>query len=199
MSDDIDWSFRPQYFGPQSLAQYYGSRVKGELRRRYAADLANSGEYDEEIMSEALSDAGRSAVGAIHPSLMGGEYLPDFLEGEIEVARVVLQSTTMDVISLRARREGGEYAYRIVDEYETEFDFTIDNTYKSLSMLEIVGAINKNELVTGPLDLNLEGGALPSELCGFVSVTSSYYPGLMEHYERVVAQWIEENDWDEDE
>lgn len=38
------------------------------------------------------------------PSWMGGEYLPDSEPGEVEIARIVLQSTTMDVFSIRARR-----------------------------------------------------------------------------------------------
>jgi len=39
----------------------------------------------------------------IHPSFMGGEYLPDYRRDEIEIARIELESTTSDVISVRAR------------------------------------------------------------------------------------------------
>jgi hypothetical protein len=48
---------------------------------------------------------------------MGGEYLPDFEEGELEMARLSLRSVTADVISIRLRRTEDGFVYRIVDEY----------------------------------------------------------------------------------
>jgi hypothetical protein len=39
----------------------------------------------------------RQATGALHPSAMGGEYLPDQQEDEIEIARINIDSTTNDV------------------------------------------------------------------------------------------------------
>jgi hypothetical protein len=47
---------------------------------------------------------------------MGGEFLADYLKGENEIARVVLQSVTDDVISIRAQQVEEEIAYRVVDE-----------------------------------------------------------------------------------
>ena len=37
---------------------------------------------------------------------MGGEYLPDCIAGETEIARIELESTLADVTSIRAKREG---------------------------------------------------------------------------------------------
>jgi len=54
----------------------------------------------------------------MHPRYMGGEYLPDQEEGEVEIARIEIASTTGDVTSVYARRDGIEILYRIVDEYE---------------------------------------------------------------------------------
>ena len=35
--ENYDFSYRPQsYWGPQELKSYYGSRIKGELRREAA-------------------------------------------------------------------------------------------------------------------------------------------------------------------
>ena len=48
---------------------------------------------------------------------MGGEYLPDLEEGELEMARLSLRSVTADVISIRLRRTEDGFVYRIVDEY----------------------------------------------------------------------------------
>jgi hypothetical protein len=82
MSDKIktDLDFRPDNFGPASLEKHFGGRVKGELRRQAAMDMASSGEYDDEVMSSTLTDMQRSSAGAVHPHFMGGEYLPDFFD-----------------------------------------------------------------------------------------------------------------------
>jgi hypothetical protein len=55
---------------------------------------------------------------------MGGEYLPDYEQGEVEIARLVLASTTQDVYSVRARWVGSVLRYHIVDEYETDWYLT---------------------------------------------------------------------------
>jgi hypothetical protein len=44
-----------------------------------------------------------------------------FNHQEVEIARVELESTTADVISLRVRPAGSRIKYRLADEYETEF------------------------------------------------------------------------------
>jgi hypothetical protein len=49
---------------------------------------------------------------------MGGEYLPNRHQQEVEIARIAIQSTTGDVTSVYARPVGKRIAYRIVDEYE---------------------------------------------------------------------------------
>ena len=194
MSKLIDFSldFRPSYFGPEDLKKHFGARVKGELRRQAAIDLAASGGFDEEMMSETLEDDRRRSVGAIHPSLMGGEYLPDFLDGEIEIARVVLQSSTMDVTSIRAQKSEKGFAYRIVDEYESELGFDPKTPKVPLSMGELIDIIDEYELVTGPRDLSIEGGATPEELCNFTSVRSVFYPEIEDYYSAANVAWLEE-------
>ena len=89
--------YRPHgYWGPQEVGTYIGARIKGELRRQAAVAEADAGYRDPIIAAESLPDDHRSAAGAIHPCFMGGEYLPDFLPDEVEIARVTMQSTTMD-------------------------------------------------------------------------------------------------------
>lgn len=58
---------------------------------------------DQEMLEPSLDPEMRSLLAGIHPGLMGGEYLPDFLPMEVEIAQAVLKSVTMDVISIRAR------------------------------------------------------------------------------------------------
>ena len=99
------------------------SRVKGTARRKMLATAV-----DEDCLNElhplftriSLDQEERRARAAAHPSFMGGEYLPDFEEGEIEVARIDLRSVTADAISIRLRRLPIGFAYRVVDEYMDE-------------------------------------------------------------------------------
>ena len=57
---------------------------------------------------------------------MGGEYLPPVKKGEVEIARISLESVSGDQISVRARRSGGRISYSIVDEYG---NYYMDTTY----------------------------------------------------------------------
>jgi hypothetical protein len=59
----------------------------------------------------------RSALGRLHPSFMGGEYLPDRRETEVEIARINIDSTTSDVTSVYAKAGKDRVLYRVVDEY----------------------------------------------------------------------------------
>jgi hypothetical protein len=57
------------------------------------------------------------ALGRLHPSFMGGEYLPDRRDTEAEIARLNIDSTTSDVTSVYARPGKDRINYRVVDEY----------------------------------------------------------------------------------
>jgi hypothetical protein len=57
-------------------------------------------------MLEPCRDEARISLGQIHPTFMGGEYLPNYCRQEVEIARIALASTTSDVISLRASPSG---------------------------------------------------------------------------------------------
>ncbi len=123
-----DLQFRPQSYwdkrGPQSQIQ----NIKGELRRRLAKQLVKKsdvGDLEEWMTKENLNDAERSMIGRTHPLFMGGEYLPNFGNNEVEIARIFLKSTTGDVISLRARHQGSVIEYQIVDEYAPSSKFNL--------------------------------------------------------------------------
>jgi hypothetical protein len=49
---------------------------------------------------------------------MGGEYLPDRRDTEVEIARINIDSTTSDVTSVYARPGKDRINYRVVDEYQ---------------------------------------------------------------------------------
>jgi len=60
----------------------------------------------------------RSHLAGLHPSAMGGEYLPDLVAAEVEVARITIASTTQDVTCVYARQDKERIILRVVDEYD---------------------------------------------------------------------------------
>ena len=107
MSKAIDLSFRPAtYFGPQRLERYLLGKVKGAVLRKRLQALFDAGRHDEVhtvLTADGISAADRKALEAIHPMFMGGNYLPDTEDGEVEIARIRIKSTTFDVTSVYAR------------------------------------------------------------------------------------------------
>src|SRR5262245_3657131 len=97
-STDIDLNFRPRtYFWPVDLIL---SSIKGADRRAYVKAMFEQGrehELPDYLVQSYLTEEDRRAAGAIHPSLMGGEYLPDRTQGEVEIARITIASVTQDV------------------------------------------------------------------------------------------------------
>lgn len=123
-SHQIDLSWRPTtYFWPAGLETQLLAKIKGAARRAALQQLIDDGRLNEIpdfLATAALSDAERVAIGRVHPHFMGGEYLPDQTEGEIEIARIEIESTTSDVTSVYARRRESAIHYRVVDEYGGE-------------------------------------------------------------------------------
>ena len=73
---NYDLGYRPRsYWGPQDLETHYAARAKGKLRREAGLALLGEGIAAEGILSSSLPTDERAAVGAIHPWLMGGEYV----------------------------------------------------------------------------------------------------------------------------
>jgi hypothetical protein len=77
----IDLGYRPQsYFWPITHDTHLIAAIKGERRRsaiRDAFDADRVTSLDTFYASPTLPDEDRRALGRLHPSLMGGEYLPD--------------------------------------------------------------------------------------------------------------------------
>ena len=93
-------------------------------RREMIRDFHAEGNLEalcDELLSDTLDEKVRDTIGRIRPSFMGGEYLPNYTRHEVEIARIELESTTSDVISIRARSRGKRVEYAVCDEYESEF------------------------------------------------------------------------------
>jgi hypothetical protein len=122
--EGINLAFRPPpRFFPMTAEKFLLSRVKG-IWRRDILEMAIEEDrllgVDPFFTSTSLSKEDRRVRSAIHPRFTGGEYLPDFEEGEVEVARIELASVTGDVISIRGSQTKAGFRYRVVDEYENE-------------------------------------------------------------------------------
>ena len=144
--EDIRYDFCPtSYWDDTSVEQAVLRGVKGKHRRKVLAKALAEGKFEkvsEEIQSAEISNELRDRLGQIHPSLMGGEYLPSYQREETEIARIELESTTSDVISIRARWDDGQIHYRVVDEYDTEFDCKPDRSDGPLSLDEFIRFID---------------------------------------------------------
>ena len=204
----IDLNFRPgAYFGTSQelLANVFGDERKEAIRVELAAGKGT--EIPAPLFASELAEPGlRNALGLMHPQWMGGEYLPPLLEGELEIARVRLDSTTGDVISIRAHPNADGIHYRVVDEY---MDME-DHTFKvspvvstvPLTMGELVALIDSADDGSG---YDKEQGAFglvaphwidiwydtwdfeATRL--FTRVRSEFYPKLEDYYDLACAAW----------
>jgi hypothetical protein len=206
MSDNretIDYQYRPaSYFWPMGLATHLLATVKGAERRKYIQGLIDAGRLDlldDEVARASLDRDLRAATGRIHPRFMGGEYLPDAIRGEVEIARVTIASTLQDVVSVRARRQKRRICYRVVDEYggETLSGHNARTSIRPLTLAQLIafldGAWSIKEVVTmNELECGVDG------MRDFVSVSSPFYPHLATHYDRCFGEWADECEREED-
>ncbi len=148
--------------------------------------------------SSYWSETGEPVVGSHteirNPYFDVGEYLPDLLPREVEIARIVLQSATGDVVSVRARRSDGVIEYRVVDEYETLFTFQPQLSQEPLTLEEIITLIDGLQEEDGSayiwavLEMNFPDDER-EDASDFLSVHSDFYPGLYAHFERIIEDW----------
>lgn len=207
----FDFAFRPtSYWDHADPVSAILSNIKGQNRRRMAHTFITGqarpelGELPSGFLEPGLDHATRSYLGSQHPSWMGGEYLPDYLPGEVEIARLVLDSVTRDVISFRARRRrcGRRILNRVVDEYPDDGRPWTCRPASSAGPLPLSGLIQLIDGARSPdflgetgslplLYLEHQEGCEPDELLGFVTVESDLYPDLTPYYQEKVRWWIE--------
>ena len=204
MSTEIDLDSRPStYFRPQSLERHLISTVKGAVLKQKLQALFDEGrhaEVKELLGSDGISAEDAKSLEAIHPMFMGGNYLPDAEDGEVEIARISLQSTTFDVASINACLREGIIHYRIVDEYEgdtlvgtTEFE-----SEEPLSLGKITDLFMEAWTLIDVLEMNFDND-LDASL-DFFSATSDFYPDfdrlcrrrVTEHFRAAEAQDLDE-------
>jgi hypothetical protein len=199
----IDYTYRPEsYLIVSDPLQAIALNVKGTRRRQMIRDYLDAGAIDDleqGLLVDCLTEEDRASLGKIHPSFMGGEYLPDYVEGEVEIARIELQSTTADVISIRAKNDGDRIEYSVVDEYETDFNVSPKISERPLTLAELIGLIDgaseEGSLGLYYTQMNYEGGERSIEwldqMRHFTRVESVFYPQLNLRYEKILSLWYE--------
>lgn len=194
----IDLDSRPaNYFWRLRVEQHLLSRVKGAQRKEILKNLLEAGELGdvpEFLTRSALSDEERRALARIHPMLMGGEYLPDMEEQEIEIARICLRSVTSDVTSVYARLVPGGIAYRVVDEYEgSTLEGPSECTSPSpLSLGELTSFFLGAWWLMETLEVNFEDDL--ESMLRFFRGESAFYPQFDELLRQMVAERFGQDD-----
>ena len=202
----IDLTFRPgSYWSTDSLLDSLQRSISGTIRRQIITDLLEKGEVFpviQQLLNEQLPADLKSAWGKLHPTFMGGEYLPTRNHGEVEIARLDLQSTTADVISIRARPTRTRIYYSIVDEYESDIRCRPFWSKQPLILRQLIGLIDHINLnnaeptagysfIIDLLEHQLRDDLDPETLRHFVRVSSENYPQLQSWYEDGISRWID--------
>jgi len=84
------------------------------MAEAFGMRVTNWRERDEEGVPKPALEG----LESVHPMFMGGNYFPEMEDGEVEIARIEIASTTSDVRSLFAKMADGQIHFRVVDEYE---------------------------------------------------------------------------------
>ena len=180
MRGDIDLDYRPgTYFRPQTLERYLLSKVKGEVLRKNLQALLDDGEHAEVrslLTAEGMSAADQKALGSLHPMFMGGNYLPDTKDGEVEIARISIESTTFDVTCVYARPVDAAIHYRVVDEYggDTLTGKTEARTVMPMKLGELMDFFLEAWPLLQVIEMNFDDD--PEGRLDFFTATSEFYP-----------------------
>ena len=188
----LDLGYRPEsYFWPITHETHRIAAIKGERRRnliRAAFDADAVTPLDEHYATPVLDEQDRRALGSLHPSFMGGEYLPNRQDTEIEIARINIDSTTSDVTSVYAKAGKSRIYYRVVDEYngDTLSDKHTRTSKRPLTLAELVefflGAWSLKDVLEGN-DLDLEGAH------DFTHPSSEFYPQFSAAIRAKINEW----------
>jgi hypothetical protein len=202
MSNKLDLDYRPQsYFWADEIGVLLTSQIKGAQRKALYERFVRDGseeDIDELLSKPKLSDQERDFIGKIHPSLMGGEYLPESLAGEVEIARITINSTTQDVTSVFASPRENEIYYRVVDEYdgETLTEMSEIITQMPMTLKEMTDFFLNAWPLLDVLESNFfEANAYdPEDVKSFVlDASSSFYAQFGQLVDLIIDEWIEKN------
>ena len=195
---NINLDFKPSsYFIPRALEEYLLTMVKGDVLRQKLITLNDNGKHAEfEELLKLITHSPEIQLGleAIHPQFMGGNYLANLEPGEVEIARISINSTTQDVNCVYAKMHSGKICLRVVDEYggETLNEPSELTVKEPLTLGDVTNFfLNACEL-EGTLEANF-GNDLESSL-DFFTASSDFYPNLDNLVREIVEQYFLTNE-----
>lgn len=193
---NIDWAWRPaSYFWAEDLGIKLSSSIKGAERRRlYERGLVDGSALPAFLAEDALSFEDRQRWGALHPQHLGGEFLPDRRAREVEIARIVIDSTTQDVTCVYAKQGANRIGYRVVDEYAGATLSGPDrrSSRQPLTLQALLEFFLGAWDLMAVLEMNFrERGYPPARVQRFVREASSdFYPGFGAAVTDHVHAWL---------
>ena len=176
----LNLNFKPKsYFGPKDLTEHLISEINSEAVKSRLNQLYRENRYDE--VDELLNtyDEEKMDPGLIHPMFMGGNYLDEKNSNEVEIANIVIKSTTYDVTSVYAQFKNGEILYRVVDEYEGETltGLTHMKSKEPLTLSELLNFFLGAWSLIECLDDNFYGDVIKNDKAmNFFQGNSDFYP-----------------------
>ena len=176
---------------------YHPVSLARRRRRLHRARIEAGVTIHDGLDAELLDKPMREAWGRIDPRNMGGEYLPPLRKAEVEIARISLESTTADQISIRARRLIGRIGYRIVDEYPESSTYVCHpaSSVSPLSLGELIALMESasegGSIIFPILAMNCRDST-HAELATFITVTSDFYADLGRYYRGLTDAWLEQ-------
>lgn len=209
-TQNFDMSYSPSsYLENLTLEEKLRANIKGQLRAEYVTKNIRYKTMNPQMLKSELGTPLKTERSKLHPWMMGGEYLPDLNFNEVEICRIVLKSTTMDVVSLRALMAEELINYSVVDEYgESDYVLKFQKLDTPLTMGQLVenidhcveihkdsGAVNDyggGGLVKPWVYQQFESGDSLEEAADFISVYSAFYPELEGYYEHQKPIWFKE-------
>ena len=129
------------------------SRIKGDGRKLLIKNSIKNGEPIPEYLFESdLTDDLKDVLMSLNPKYSGGEFLPDFKNKEVEIARIVFIKTVLnDVVSIRSEIDQETYKFTCIGEYdEEEFVINPSKSKKIPSTKDLINMILN-------LKINVEG------------------------------------------
>ncbi len=194
----IDLAYRPEsYFWARDSNIKLSSDIKGAERKALYERAIQSGNTvlaNSLIADPDLSPDQRTSLGRMHPNFMGGEYLPDREDEEVEIARITIASTTQDVTCLYARRGKNRIYYRVVDEYggDTLNNPTCTST-KPLTLKQLTEFFLNSWSLIDCLDCNFESDGYPRDQVHsfIVDASSNFYAEFGTYVRFLVNEWLD--------
>ena len=207
-----DNSFVPaSYWTNLSVGQTIVHSIRGVARRESAEKALEEGTLEELpdfVLQDRLTDRQRLSLSRIHPSLMGGEYLPDHRPGEVTIASICYDgSVCRDVDEIRASLRGGyrwvgeSWEGRDIEEDDWTPDVEEGEAEDALPPKNFCHPVSQNTLADWIVariqealnDNHYNGGEDWKDLRDFASVSSDHYPNLGNQCEEAIDKSLWEN------